>query len=278
VRIEGVTIMTRLIASDLDGTFLQTGGTVSPENVAAIARAHANGLETIFVTGRPTRWMRQIPEMTGHEGLALVCNGALLMDLMTQETVYAELLSANAGLQAAAALQELDPDISFAVELDRHDVSFLVDDKYRPRWEIKNTPPATDIETMFATDIVVKLLARPSDRIQQNADQFLIDAQKALAGIVDVTHSNFLDLMIEMSSLGVNKGTGLAKLAASKGLKASDVAAVGDMPNDVPMIAWAGRGAAVENAHDWVKAAANEHVPSNDDHGVAIFIDRIIAS
>jgi Cof subfamily protein (haloacid dehalogenase superfamily) len=278
VRIEGVTIMTRLIASDLDGTFLQTGGTVSPENVAAIARAHANGLETIFVTGRPTRWMRQIPEMTGHEGLALVCNGALLMDLMTQETVYAELLSANAGLQAAATLQELDPDISFAVELDRHDVSFLVDDKYRPRWEIKNTPPATDIETMFATDIVVKLLARPSDRIQQNADQFLIDAQKALAGIVDVTHSNFLDLMIEMSSLGVNKGTGLAKLAASKGLKASDVAAVGDMPNDVPMIAWAGRGAAVENAHDWVKAAANEHVPSNDDHGVAIFIDRIIAS
>jgi Cof subfamily protein (haloacid dehalogenase superfamily) len=270
--------MTRLIASDLDGTFLQTGGTVSPENVAAIARAHANGLETIFVTGRPTRWMRQIPEMTGHEGLALVCNGALLMDLMTQETVYAELLSANAGLQAAATLQELDPDISFAVELDRHDVSFLVDDKYRPRWEIKNTPPATDIETMFATDIVVKLLARPSDRIQQNADQFLIDAQKALAGIVDVTHSNFLDLMIEMSSLGVNKGTGLAKLAASKGLKASDVAAVGDMPNDVPMIAWAGRGAAVENAHDWVKAAANEHVPSNDDHGVAIFIDRIIAS
>jgi hypothetical protein len=270
--------MTRLIASDLDGTFLQTGGTVSPENVAAIARAHANGLETIFVTGRPTRWMRQIPEMTGHEGLALVCNGALLMDLMTQETVYAELLSANAGLQAAAALQELDPDISFAVELDRHDVSFLVDDKYRPRWEIKNTPPATDIETMFATDIVVKLSARPSDRIQQNADQFLIDAQKALAGIVDVTHSNFLDLMIEMSSLGVNKGTGLAKLAASKGLKASDVAAVGDMPNDVPMIAWAGRGAAVENAHDWVKAAANEHVPSNDDHGVAIFIDRIIAS
>ena len=188
--------MTRLIASDLDGTFLQTGGTVSPENVAAIARAHANGLETIFVTGRPTRWMRQIPEMTGHEGLALVCNGALLMDLMTQETVYAELLAADAGLQAAAALQELDPDISFAVELDRHDVSFLVDDKYRPRWEIKNTPPATDIETMFATDIVVKLLARPSDRIQQNADQFLIDAQKALAGIVDVTHSNFLDLMI----------------------------------------------------------------------------------
>jgi hydroxymethylpyrimidine pyrophosphatase-like HAD family hydrolase len=154
----------------------------------------------------------------------------------------------------------------------------LVDDKYKPRWEIKNTPPATDVESMFGTDIVVKLLARPSDRIQQNADQFLVDAQKALDGIVDVTHSNFLDLMIEMSALGVNKGTGLEKLATSKGMIAADVAAIGDMPNDVPMVAWAGRGAAVDNAHEWVKAAANEHVPSNDDHGVAVFIDRIIAS
>jgi len=269
--------VTRLIASDLDGTFLQTGGTVSPENVAAISRAHANGLETIFVTGRPTRWMRQITEMTGHEGLALVCNGALLMDLKTQETIYAELLSADAGLQAAAALQELDPDISFAVELDRHEVSFLVDDKYKPRWEIKNTPPATEVEDMFATEIVVKLLARPSDRIQQNADEFLVEAQKALDGIVDVTHSNFMDLMIEMSALGINKGSGLEKFAISKSMTATDVAAIGDMPNDVPMVKWAGRGAAVENAHEWVKTAATEHVPSNDDHGVSVFIDRILA-
>ena len=269
--------MTRLIASDLDGTFLQTGGTVSPENVAAIARAHASGLETMFVTGRPARWMRQIPDMTGHEGLALVCNGALLMDLKTQETIYADLMTSDAGLKAAQILQELDPDISFAVELDRHDVSFLVDDKYRPRWEVKTTPPATDVETMFGTEIVIKLLARPSDKVQQNADQFLIEAQGALDGLVDVTHSNFLDLMIEMSALGVNKGSGLEKYASSKNMTAADIAAVGDMPNDVPMIAWAGRGAAVDNAHDWVKEAATEFLPSNDEHGVAVFIDRIIA-
>lgn len=270
--------MTRLIASDLDGTFLQTGGTVSPENVAAIARAHANGLDTIFVTGRPSRWMRQIPEMTGHEGLALVCNGALLMDLKTQETIYADLMTSDAGLKAAKILQELDPDISFAVELDRHDVSFLVDDKYRPRWEVKTAPPATDVESMFDSEIVIKLLARPSDRVQQNADEFLMAAQAALDGLVDVTHSNFLDLMIEMSALGINKGTGLEKFASSRGLSAADVAAVGDMPNDVPMIAWVGRGAAVDNAHDWVKEVATEFLPSNDDHGVAVFIDRIIAS
>ena len=42
--------------------------------------------------------------------------------------------------------------------------------------------------------------------------------------------------------------------------------------------AGAGRGAAVDNAHDWVKEVATEFLPSNDDHGVAVFIDRIIAS
>ena len=54
------------------------------------------------------------------------------------------------------------------------------------------------------------------------------------------------------------------------------VAAVGDMPNNVPMVEWAGRGAAVANAHEWVKAVADEHLPSNDDHAVAVFIDRLL--
>jgi hydroxymethylpyrimidine pyrophosphatase-like HAD family hydrolase len=74
----------------------------------------------------------------------------------------------------------------------------------------------------------------------------------------------------------VNKGSGLAKHANSLGIEQAQVAAVGDMPNDIPMIRWAGRGAAVANAHDWVKEVADEHLPSNDDHGVATFIDRIL--
>jgi hydroxymethylpyrimidine pyrophosphatase-like HAD family hydrolase len=48
------------------------------------------------------------------------------------------------------------------------------------------------------------------------------------------------------------------------------------MPNDIPMVQWAGRGAAVANAHEWVKAVADEHLPSNDEHAVSVFIERLL--
>ncbi len=269
--------MTKLFATDLDGTLLQTGGSLSSENFAALRRAEEAGLDIVFVTGRPPRWMSEIPDMTGHSGLALCANGALLLDLSDHSIVNAEILDSSAGLEMAQKLSEIDPNMSFAVELALPHNDFVIDATYRPRWETRTPPLTMSIQEMFDTGKVVKLLARPSSAVTHDADSFLVEAEHLAEGIVDITHSDINDLMIEMSALGVNKGSGLAKLAAERGFDASQVAAVGDMPNDVPMIKWAGRGAAVANAHQWVKDVADEFLPSNDEHAVAVFIDRILS-
>ena len=268
--------MTRLLGSDLDGTLLRSGGVIADETVAALRLAEAEGLEVVFVTGRPPRWMFEIPEMTGHRGLALCSNGAVLLDLSGHEIVHADLMDPEVGIEAAARLRSIDPNIAFAVELALPDQGFLIDGNYVPRWETTFVPPTATIDEMFATGQVVKLLARPSAEMSHNADEFLADADAALEGIVDVTHSDIHDVLVEMSLLGVNKGSGLARYAAERGWDSSQVAAVGDMPNDIPMLKWVSRGAAVANAHDEVKAVANIHLPSNDDHGVAHFIERLI--
>jgi len=56
------------------------------------------------------------------------------------------------------------------------------------------------------------------------------------------------------------------------------VVAFGDMPNDLPMLAWAGRSVAVANAHPEVLALADEVTASNDDDGVALVLERLIGS
>jgi hydroxymethylpyrimidine pyrophosphatase-like HAD family hydrolase len=56
------------------------------------------------------------------------------------------------------------------------------------------------------------------------------------------------------------------------------VVAFGDMPNDLPMLAWAGHAVAVANAHPDVRQMADEITASNDDDGVALVIERIVAS
>ena len=81
---------------------------------------------------------------------------------------------------------------------------------------------------------------------------------------------------VEVSAPGVDKASGLAALAAELGVAAADVLAFGDMPNDLPMLRWAGTGWAVANGHDDVRAVADRVCGSNDDDGVARELERLL--
>lgn len=268
--------MIRLLATDLDGTLLQSSGTISQENLNSLAKAKNEGLQVVFVTGRPPRWMDTIVSMTGHQGLAICANGAITMDLMTQEILSAVHIDGTVGLEVCSRLRSVDPDITFAAELSTSHDNFVLDQNYVPRWADGTAPVRMPVEQMFATDAVVKLMARPSLAKRYEVDALLQDALAAVDGYVDVTHSDIHDVLLEMSAFGVNKGTGLAAYARTLSLEPAQIAAVGDMPNDVEMIRWAGCGAAVENAHEQVKAVANVHLPSNDDHAVAVLIHSLL--
>ena len=269
--------MTQLFATDLDGTLLNSSGGISTANVAALRSAQDSGLHVVFVTGRPPRWMAEIGHITGNHGHAICANGALVLDVATGEVLQANYLDRDLGIDVVNRLRRIDPDISFAVEL-AEEVSFMIDENYRPRWETQQEVPRVAVEEMFNSGKVIKLLARPSEHAKLDADQFVSAAESVASDIVDLTHSNIFDVLLEMSPNGVNKGTALARFASNLGVSQSAVAAVGDMPNDVPMISWAGQGAAVSNAHESVKAVADVLLPSNDEDAVAVFIQQLLGA
>jgi hydroxymethylpyrimidine pyrophosphatase-like HAD family hydrolase len=91
-------------------------------------------------------------------------------------------------------------------------------------------------------------------------------------------HSGALGSLIEISALGVDKASGLAELAAERGIDPADVVAFGDMPNDVPMLTWAGRSYAMADAHPEALAAAADIAPSCADDGVAQVLERLLAA
>ena len=72
------------------------------------------------------------------------------------------------------------------------------------------------------------------------------------------------------------KATTLARLCAERGIAAEEVVAFGDMPNDLPMLAWAGTAYAVANAHPDVLAAVDRRTASNDDDGVALVVESLL--
>ena len=102
--------MIKLVATDLDGTLLRSDSSVSPRSRAALEAAEAAGLVVVFVTGRPPRWMDPIVEMTGHQGLALCGNGAIVVNLATGAVVSSHGLTAPAVLTITERLRECIPE------------------------------------------------------------------------------------------------------------------------------------------------------------------------
>jgi hypothetical protein len=99
-----------------------------------------------------------------------------------------------------------------------------------------------------------------------------------VAGICgeDATATISGEVLVEVSAAGVTKAYALAALCEELAVDAASVLAFGDMPNDIPMLQWAGHGVAVENAHPDVIAVADEVTASNDDDGVAAVLERIL--
>jgi Cof subfamily protein (haloacid dehalogenase superfamily) len=222
------------------------------------------------VTGRPPRWMPPVVEATGHTGLALCANGAVVFDLAREAVVQEDLLDPEVGVQVVAAIREALPDVVFAVErsgargLGRESA---YDSPFAPASEVL----VAEVEELLA-DPVAKLLARHPNL---DPDEMLAQVRDVVGDLVEVTHSSTRGLM-EISASGVSKAVALARLADELGVGAARAVAFGDMPNDLPMLGWAGHGVAVANAHPDVLAAADEVTASNDDDGVARVIERLL--
>jgi Cof subfamily protein (haloacid dehalogenase superfamily) len=269
-----------MLASDLDGTLLRSDGTVSARNRAALHAAFDAGLLVAFVTGRPPRWLDEIADATGHLGVAVGANGAVLYDLAAEQIISSHALAPPELAALTGELRAAFPEVQFAVE---YGYSFAAEPGYVHDWAInpvtdrRGQPIAPPVVADLASIISrpgVKLLAK--DR-GADADEFMASVDALLAGRASVTHSSTFGLL-EIAAAGVTKATGLAELAASHGIAPDEVAAIGDMPNDVPMLEWAGASYAVANAHPAALAAADEVLGSNDDDAVAGLIDRLLAA
>jgi len=269
-----------MLASDLDGTLLRSDGTISSRSRDALRGAVEAGLLVAFVTGRPPRWLDEIVEATGHSGVAVGANGAVLYDLATERIIASHPLSPDELATLTAELRTAFPEVQFAVE---YGDSFGAEPGYVHDWAInpladrRGRPIAPPVVADLASIISragVKLLAKDHGA---DVDDFLASAATLLAGRATVTHSSTFGLL-EIAAAGVTKASGLAELAASHGITPGEVAAIGDMPNDVPMLQWAGASYAVANAHPAALAAADEVLASNDEDAVAVLIESLLGT
>lgn len=262
--------MPKLIATDLDGTLVRTDGTVSERTVTALARAEEAGISFVMVTGRPPRWMHGIARELGHRGQAICANGAVLYDLHQEKIISRRTIDTEVLAETIARLRAELPELRFAVEYGE---DFVFEARYhtiRQDASARGGKPVDDAGLVCRPATKLLGLHPPTD-----IDALVKTARTAVGDLVTVTHASGRALL-EMSALGVTKASALADYCAARALTPADVIAFGDMPNDLPMLTWAGRAYAMGNAHHEVLAAVPLRTATNDLDGVAQILETLL--
>jgi hypothetical protein len=176
-----------------------------------------------------------------------------------------------ATVQAIAADLRRDlPGIGFAAELAD---GIRLEAEYPPLHPEDIPADGTYSSIDSINQPVGKLLARS---LQVPGPEFRQRVARIVGRRALVSYSGS-DTLAEIGPHNVTKATSLIEWCAARGISASDVWAFGDMPNDLPMLMWAGVSFAVANAHPEVAAAASHACPSNADDGVACVVEALIA-
>ncbi|KDE99682.1 HAD family hydrolase [Mycolicibacterium aromaticivorans JS19b1 = JCM 16368] len=263
-----------MIATDVDGTLLDDDEHVTARTRSAVQAAVASGVAFVLATGRPPRWVPPVVEELGFAPMAVCANGAVIYDADQDRIISARTLSVEVLTELADIATRVIPGVGLAVERvgrSAHDSAtpqFVSSPGYEHAWlNPDNTEVA--IEDLLSAP-AVKLLIRKAGAL--SADM-AVELAKHIGPQGDITYSTNNGL-IEINPIGTSKATGVEHIARPLGIAAEDVVAFGDMPNDVPMLRWAGLGVAMGNAHPEAVAAANEVTATNADDGLARVLER----
>jgi hypothetical protein len=264
----------KLIATDLDGTVVRSDDTVSGYTREVLARVRAAGVPVVGATGRGPRLLELTRRDLPAAGQLVLAGGGRVVDVTNGSPVTL----ADHRLDGVAVAGLLDELAAVAGPL-RVMVEAL-DYPYAPLWG--DLDPNWPWPQRVVSKPRSEALAGPVIKAFAQAETMDVDSLLALARrLVPASRASVTQAglgFVEICPPGVDKATGLAVVAAALGVDPADVLVFGDMPNDEPMFRWARWGrVAVGNAHPGVRALADDVTLTNDEDGVAVWLDRLLS-
>jgi Cof subfamily protein (haloacid dehalogenase superfamily) len=265
----------KLVATDLDGTIVRSDDTVSARTAAVFARLGAQGIPVVGVTGRGPRLLELTRADLPSADYLVLGQGARVLDLTTTEptVLFSDSMTGAVVTKVVDAVEAAAGPVTVLAE-PLHAIDTHLLGEVHLAWRFPDAVRSCTRTEALDRDVVKAFLH--SDTL--TADELLEAARSAVpAHLAELTQAGLG--YVEVCPPGVTKATGLAVVAAKLGIAPSEVLVFGDMPNDLPMFAWAGwRRVAVANAHPLLRAAADEVTLSNDDDGVALCLERMLAA
>ncbi|NYE06104.1 hypothetical protein F4694_002879 [Bacillus niacini] len=284
--------MIKCIASDMDGTLLNSYQQVSQENKEAILKAQSQGIEVVIATGRSYQEVRFVLDEADLQCPAICVNGAEVRS-KEGEILSATPIEKHVAKKAAEKLMEkdiyfevytnkgtysLDPNKAVAIIVD---IVVSANPDVKPEDVVKRAEERTrhglvhqvesyDVLFNDETHQIYKLFGFALDSDRREA------AENALEELTELAVSSSGHNNLEITHCNAQKGIALETFVKSKGIDITETMAMGDSFNDISMLERVGRAVAMGNADYEIKTLCDVITATNDEHGVAQAILEVL--
>lgn len=289
--------MYKLIATDIDGTLLDSYGNVSKENIEAIKKAKKQNIEVVLASGRMPKAMTAIANQVNAEDYLICGNGAMVYDINKEEVIYSNYLSKKKLLEIIKICDEnsiyynvYTNDVIVTKTLNYNLLYYHNENLKNPeekRIKMYITEDIYNYVQNYENNDFLKITICDSD---EQIFKSIINKLKLIkkVDLLEVSHMSkkiikhgteeieIAYFYTEITNENANKWTAIEKLINHLNIKKEEVVAIGDNVNDETMIKNAGLGIAMGNASPYIKSIANKTVANNNESGVAEAIESIL--
>lgn len=250
----------KVIAMDLDGTLLGDDKEISCYAQRVLRQCKARGMRLVLATARPLQDSKRYAEQVAADGL-IFHNGAYTWaEGALQEPGYT--IPIGDARRVLLELQRRHPGRRLLVQIGA--------------WGYANYDPGVFWPgcSYIPTDF--------TDLPEQPADKMLLEVgaeAQAMQEVQDLLPPDLYGqrcdgILCAVMHKGATKHRALERLVSRWGCSLQDVLAFGDDVNDEGMLRSCGLGVAMGNAQDRVKAAAGDRAGSNEQDGVAHYLQE----
>jgi Cof subfamily protein (haloacid dehalogenase superfamily) len=272
-----------MIAIDLDGTLLSPSGEVTPRAKSAVRKALDAGLLVCFATGRNWTESKTVLEAVEHYDSAVFVGGAMVVDTKKDVTLHRTMMQPQLAAEVCKMLEDSGHAVLALQDTGETGVDYLItaDGTLNPatsQWmrltsaKVHRVPSLADYAHEHT--IRVGIVAEPDEvaRVEKElAEKF---GERIMMMSIRVPQAGVT--VLEVFDPAVNKWEGIMHVARHHDIEPSQIIAIGDDLNDVPMIARAGLGVAMGNARPEVQAVAKRVIGHNKDEGLAEFLEELV--
>ncbi len=272
------TISIRLVALDVDGTLARAGSPVEPRVLHKLCEVAQRGVHVVIATGRGWLDMWEMARALPATAHLVLNNGASTRTaadgrLLDSHDVPHTVADGARSILRAAGLPAI------WIESASSGNRYLVDGDWRACAPYRRylDPKGSRVCRLAHADLApppAQIFGLAPPHVGEMLEQELRSAFRERAVVVVWRSRRLESVGLEVLPPGVTKGATVAQLADRLGVRACEALAVGDDLNDLEMLAWAGRGLAVQGAPKPLLDVANDVIPS-DGHALSRVLDQI---